>query len=551
MNKMLLVLLVVPLSAGAQVPSTMVVQGRISTAGGTPYDGSIALKTSLWAEPAGGLDPLWSEAHGTVGIDKGLFQLTLGLTKPLPPSVFASAPIYLEIEVAGEPLPRKALHSVPFAKRSMAAATADTASDLLCTGCVVPESVGFSWAAGAEAGGAALSALSLACDGCVNEAALAFDPATQAELDTHVKTGKHDVVMLSPGAAAPKCDAAHAGALHFDPVKKRVFLCDGQNTLQLLACDPACPAASAVACGESIKSACAEDCGGTGTAINTVQCLTKVATTPCNTPVADGCSNDCGLEGKGLNVAACPAPADVVCSTPVADPCGNPCGGTGAKCPAGEVCGAGGCAAYGKSPANPGQSCKDILAQGGNPTDGLFWVDPTGSDTFQVWCRMGGDYPGATLAIRRPGSVTGQEKVGGDLALPCKPDSSYCKLSDGRINALRDTSTDTDPFIVLSYKNNGTSPFCRSFGRSSCQWISNGPAGAACNNSVSRNSGQYCSRDQTTDSYRGLDGHKCGNLNYPGVNSPNNPFMIFEHAGGDHYCGGWDTSWNRIELLIQ
>jgi hypothetical protein len=66
-----------------------------------------------------------------------------------------------------------------------------------------------------------------------------------------------------------------------------------------------------------------------------------------------------------------------------------------------------------------------------------------------------------------------------------------------------------------------------------------------------RNSGAYCSRNQTTASYRGIDGHTCGNLVYPGVTSPNNPFMIFEHSGGTHYCGGWDTTWDRIEMLVQ
>merc|ERR1711871_127219 len=27
-------------------------------------------------------------------------------------------------------------------------------------------------------------------------------------------------------------------------------------------------------------------------------------------------------------------------------------------------------------------------------------------------------------------------------------------------------------------------------------------------------------------------------------------FIIFEHCGGTHYCGGWDTSWHHKELWI-
>ncbi len=68
---------------------------------------------------------------------------------------------------------------------------------------------------------------------------------------------------------------------------------------------------------------------------------------------------------------------------------------------------------------------------------------------------------------------------------------------------------------------------------------------------IRRDSGQYCSREQTTASYRGLDGHRCPNLVYGGVASPNNPFVIFEHSGGSHYCGGWDTTWGHITMSVQ
>ena len=208
----------------------------------------------------------------------------------------------------------------------------------------------------------------------------------------------------------------------------------------------------------------------------------------------------------------------------------------------------------GQSQSQAGSSCKTILSSG-LTSSGMYWIDPNGgntSDAFQVWCRMDGDYPGSALAVKRPGSVSGQENQAGDLNLPCTPSTSgYCKLSDAKINLIRQTSNDVDAYIVLSYKDSGNDPYCRSYARKTCQWVSNGAAASGCENSVTRNSGQYCTREQTTASYRGIDGHRCPNLSYSGVASPSNPFVIFEHSGGTHYCGGWDITWNRIELLVQ
>ena len=258
-----------------------------------------------------------------------------------------------------------------------------------------------------------------------------------------------------------------------------------------------------------------------------------------------------------LCTSQCLSPAQVPCGQAVSDDCGElgACQGKGTLCESGTVCKASGCVStLGEDQSTPALRCQDILAKNPVAADGLYWVDPNGgnnADAFQVWCRMTGDYPGAALVIRRPGSVAGKENVAGDLNAPCTPDfNGYCKLSDAKINLLRQTSSAVDAFVALSYKNAGNAPFCRSFAAKSCVWVSDGAAHSSCSNAVVRNSGQYCARSQVTSAYRGIDGHTCANLNYPGVTSPNNPFMIFEHDGGTHYCGGWDTSWNRIELLV-
>ena len=202
----------------------------------------------------------------------------------------------------------------------------------------------------------------------------------------------------------------------------------------------------------------------------------------------------------------------------------------------------------------PGISCKHIFDIGSSLGSQLYWIDPNEGDTsdaFQVWCRMDGDYPGTALVLKKPGNISGQQNHSAELNLPCTPSTSgYCKLSDAKINQIKETSSQLDAYIVLSYKNSTGDPYCRSYARKTCQWISNGAAGSGCENSVVRNSGQYCSRNSNNTSYRGIDGYVCGNLNYPGIHDPNNPFVIFEHSGGSHYCGGWDTTWDHIELLI-
>jgi len=211
----------------------------------------------------------------------------------------------------------------------------------------------------------------------------------------------------------------------------------------------------------------------------------------------------------------------------------------------------------------PAKSCMAIFKKHkyGKSKNGMFYLDVGG--TITAYCKFDGDYPGATLVSRKPGNVGGEQSRTGRVRYPCKPSTSsgqYCKLTDNEINILRDTSTETDPFVSLSYKNrNPNRPACRSFAHKRCDWnmVS---ASTGCHNSVVRNSGQYCNRGQKHNSYRGLDGYHCPNLNYNsnnkfragdgGVGSPGNPFVIWEHSGGTHYCGGWDTTWRYIELWI-
>jgi hypothetical protein len=68
---------------------------------------------------------LWSEAHISVPVDKGIFNVILGSVNPILSNVFTGAPLWLETQVATDTLsPRKKLVSVGYAIRSVYSDTA-------------------------------------------------------------------------------------------------------------------------------------------------------------------------------------------------------------------------------------------------------------------------------------------------------------------------------------------------------------------------------------------------------------------------------------------
>ena len=164
------------------------------------------------------------------------------------------------------------------------------------------------------------------------------------------------------GQSDAPCDASRAGAVTFDVDSKALHVCDGQTWLRLKTCDPSCPSASTVVCGQAVTSACDDACGTLGSATDAVACLGQVSTTPCGTAVVDSCNNDCGLTGTAPSGDACPGAAEVACGSVISDACGNVCSGLGQACSAGS-CLDGACC--GDSVQSGSEACDD-----GNQIDG-------------------------------------------------------------------------------------------------------------------------------------------------------------------------------------
>jgi len=108
---------------GADVPETMTFQGLLRD-GDTPLTGTAHLTFALYPDSTGG-SPLWTHDAGSIEVDQGLYSVTLG---PLTGLAFDQA-YWLQVTVDGTVLtPRYPLHSVPYALRASAAATADRAT---------------------------------------------------------------------------------------------------------------------------------------------------------------------------------------------------------------------------------------------------------------------------------------------------------------------------------------------------------------------------------------------------------------------------------------
>jgi len=213
----------------------------------------------------------------------------------------------------------------------------------------------------------------------------------------------------------------------------------------------------------------------------------------------------------------------------------------------------------GSNSGTPGTTCLAILDAGDANGDGIYWIRPGASAAFEAYCYMGGDWPGATLVQSFAGSRGGSENRTAAIGDPIpQPNHSYSSFADTRINEIKATSPNTNGYIARCHKGGGwvgAGSYCVGFIRTSCTYSGLGPPPVGCENSwISQSSTSYCLRNQQVAAYRGFDGHNCSNSNgssWGSYSHVDNQFMIWEHAGGDTYCGGWDVVWNSCELLIR
>ncbi len=166
-----------PLTAGAALPTTSLVDGVLTSTGGSPAaDGEYDVAFAIYGEIQGG-NAAWSET-AKVKVAGGRFTHALGSAKPIDLSKLL--PLnghFLSVKVGSDPeLPRQAIHA------ALTSLVANTALSVTCDGCVgsnhvangsiAAAKVGFNYAGAATKGGAAAD---LDCTGCVGVAELSFD----------------------------------------------------------------------------------------------------------------------------------------------------------------------------------------------------------------------------------------------------------------------------------------------------------------------------------------------------------------------------------------
>lgn len=126
----------------SQIPDRINYQGRLTDAGGSPINTTVAITFALYTVQSGGTN-IWSETHSSVEVVNGIFEVELGSQGgPGVPADQFDVPLYLGVTVGNdsEMTPRQPLLPAPYAFRSQQAASVD---DGTITGAsILPGSVG-------------------------------------------------------------------------------------------------------------------------------------------------------------------------------------------------------------------------------------------------------------------------------------------------------------------------------------------------------------------------------------------------------------------------
>jgi hypothetical protein len=114
----MMVMFIVMLAFGTNVPQMINYQGRLVNSSGEPLDTTVSMIFTIYDAADAGVSK-WSETHLSVVVTDGLFNVILGSENDLPDTVFAGAERYLGITVGDdtELSPRTRLVSTGYAHR--------------------------------------------------------------------------------------------------------------------------------------------------------------------------------------------------------------------------------------------------------------------------------------------------------------------------------------------------------------------------------------------------------------------------------------------------
>lgn len=85
----------------AQVPSSIPFQGRLAHQSSGPVQGNVKMQFRIYASPFGGT-ALWTETHGVVAVNQGMFKVELGSIRAIPDDVLNGRILYVGLSVGND-----------------------------------------------------------------------------------------------------------------------------------------------------------------------------------------------------------------------------------------------------------------------------------------------------------------------------------------------------------------------------------------------------------------------------------------------------------------
>ncbi len=221
----IVLLLVVAVSAWAQIPKLINYQAKLTDGDGVALNGDYDITFKVYDEETGGT-PLWTEAHTGVTVTNGLFDVQLGTITDLDLS-FADT-YWVEITIGTETLtPREMLSTVPYAFRALVAESAGGVQDV---GVEMTTLSDFNYITSTDAHGAfdeldeqiytntgniadnAADIIDLDSRVTTNEGNIATNAADIADLDARVTTNEDDIADNAADIANNAADIANNAA---------------------------------------------------------------------------------------------------------------------------------------------------------------------------------------------------------------------------------------------------------------------------------------------------------------------------------------------------